>query len=81
MNPTFPVYAKLKDGSSILLVSDGWQDVELLRWLYWVIADGLSSERLATLRRKEFACFAGDGHEHRGRHAEPFGKLGDLADV
>ena len=45
------------------------------------IGDRLSSMRFPSLRRKEFVCFGGDRHEHRGRDAEPFGELGDLADV
>ena len=45
------------------------------------IGDGLSSVSFSSLRRKEFPCFGGDRHEHRRRDAEPFGELGDLADV
>ncbi len=46
-----------------------------------IIVGWLSSVRFASLRRKEFVCFGGDRHEHRGRDAEPFGELGDLVDV
>lgn len=45
------------------------------------IGGGLSSADFASLCGKEFVCFGGDGHEYRRRDAEPFGKLGDLADV
>ncbi len=54
MNPTFPVTAKLKNGSSVLSVWADWLDVELLRWFYWVIVGELSSVRFSSLRRKEF---------------------------
>jgi hypothetical protein len=39
MSLTFPVDAKLKDGSPVQLVLADEQDVEPLRRLYWVIVD------------------------------------------
>jgi len=81
MSLTFPVYAKLKDGSHVQLVLTDERDVAPLWRLYRVIVDGLSSVRFPSLRWKEFMCFGGDRHECRGRDAEPFGELGDLADV
>jgi hypothetical protein len=36
---TFPVDAKLKDGSPVQLVLTNEQDVEPLRRLYWVIVE------------------------------------------
>ena len=39
MSLTFPVDAKLKDGSPVQLVLADQQDVELLRWLYRVIIE------------------------------------------
>ena len=35
----FPIDAKLKDGSPVQLVLTNEQDVEPLRWLYWVIVE------------------------------------------
>ena len=81
MSLTFPVEAKLKDGSHIQMVLTDEMDVEPLWGLYRVIVDRLSSVRFPSLRWKEFMCFGGDWHEHRGRDTEPFGELGDLADV
>ena len=45
------------------------------------IGDRLSSMHFPSLRRNEFVCFGGDRHEHCRGDAEPFGELGDLADV
>ena len=81
MSLTFPVDAKLKDGSQIQLVLAYERDVTLLRRLYRMIVSGLSSVRFPSLRWKEFVCFAGGRHEYRRGDAEPFGELGDLADV
>ena len=81
MSLSFPVDANLKDGSPIQLVLTDGRDVEPMWQLYRVIVDRLSSVRFATLRRKGFVCFGGDRYEHHGRDAEPFGELGDLADV
>jgi hypothetical protein len=81
MSLTFPVEAKIKDGSPVQLVLADNRDIESLRSLYRVIVGWLSSARFASLCRKGFVSVGGDGHEYRWRDAEPFGETRNLTDV
>jgi hypothetical protein len=81
MGFSFPVDVKLKDSSPVQLVLADRQVVEPMLRLYRVIVDWLSSVRFPCFCRKEFVWFGGDRHKHRRGDTEPFGELGDLADV